>query len=92
MPNNTEREARRRQRRRSAVKTTGACAAVLLLAAVGTLWLQRTFWQEGVLARLLPYTALLYILLLPAMALSLRTKLNRIDEEERDVDDETDDD
>ena len=30
----------------------------------------------------MPYMALLYVLLLPALAISLRTKLRRIDEQE----------
>lgn len=77
MQNNT-----RSARRRAAIRTTALCCAVLIIAAIVTLWAQRTFWPEGVLARMLPYMAFLYILLIPAMGISLRTKLRRIDEEE----------
>lgn len=62
MQNNT-----RSARRRAAIRTTALCCAVLIIAAIVTLWAQRTFWPEGVLARMLPYMALLYILLIPAM-------------------------
>ena len=79
MQNNTDRKA---QRRRAAVKTTVTCAVVLVAAAIVTIWVQRTFFPEGVLARMMPYMALLYVLLLPALAISLRTKLRRIDEQE----------
>lgn len=77
MQNNT-----RSARRRAAIRTTVLCCAVLVVAAIVTIWAQRTFWPEGVLARMLPYMALLYILLIPAMGISLRTKLQRIDKEE----------
>ena len=76
MQNNT-----RSARRRAAIRTTVLCCAVLVVAAIVTIWAQRTFWPEGVLARMLPYMALLYILLIPAMGISLRTKLQRIDKE-----------
>ena len=56
--------------------------AVLVAAAIVTIWVQRVFFPEGVLARMMPYMALLYVLLLPALAISLRTKLRRIDEQE----------
>ena len=79
MQNNTDRKA---QRRRAAVKTTVTCAVVLVAAAIVTNWVQRVFFPEGVLARMMPYMALLYVLLLPALAISLRTKLRRIDEQE----------
>ena len=79
MQNNTDRKA---QRRRAAVKTTVTCAVVLVAAAIVTIWVQRVFFPEGVLARMMPYMALLYVLLLPALAISLRTKLRRIDEQE----------
>ncbi len=77
--NNTD---RRKLRRRAAIKTTAACAIVLVAAAVVTIWAQRTFFPEGILARMMPSMALLYILLLPAMAIGLRTKLRRIDQQE----------
>lgn len=79
MQNNTDRKA---QRRRAAVKTTVTCAVVLVAAAIVTIWVQRVFFPEEVLARMMPYMALLYVLLLPALAISLRTKLRRIDEQE----------
>ena len=79
MQNNTDRKA---QRRRAAVKTTVTCAVVLVAASIVTIWVQRVFFPEGVLARMMPYMALLYVLLLPALAISLRTKLRRIDEQE----------
>ncbi|WP_455581574.1 hypothetical protein [Dysosmobacter sp.] len=82
----------KQDRRRAAVRTTALCGAVLLCAAAGTLWTQRTFWPEGVLARLLPYTALFYLLLLPALAVSLRTKLRRIDLQEEEPSDQAHDD
>ena len=75
MQNNTDRKA---QRRRAAVKTTVTCAVVLVAAAIVTIWVQRVFFPEGVLARMMPYM----VLLLPALAISLRTKLRRIDEQE----------
>ena len=78
MPNNTD----RRTRRREAIRTTAACALVLVAAAAMTFTAQRLFFPEGFLARVLPCMAMLYILLLPAMAISLRTKLRRIDEQE----------
>ncbi len=59
MQNNT-----RSARRRAAIRTTVLCCAVLILAAIVTLWAQRTFWPEGILARMLPYMSLLYILLI----------------------------
>ena len=79
MPNNTD---RRTLRRREAIRTTAVCALVLVAAAIVTFAAQRLFFPEGFLARVLPYMAMLYILLLPAMAISLRTKLRRIDEQE----------
>ena len=79
MQNNTD---HKEQRRRAAVKTTVTCAVVLVVAAIVTIWVQRAFFPEGVLARMMPYMALLYVLLLPALAISLRTKLRRIDEQE----------
>ena len=79
MPNNTD---RRTLRRREAIRTTAVCALVLVAAAIVTFAAQRLFFPEGFLSRLLPYMAMLYILLLPAMAISLRTKLRRIDEQE----------
>ncbi|WP_295587612.1 hypothetical protein [uncultured Oscillibacter sp.] len=69
-------------RRKEAIRTTVLCGAVLIVAAIVTIWAQRTFWPEGILARMMPYMALLYILLLPALGISLRAKLRRIDEEE----------
>lgn len=69
-------------RRKEAIRTTVLCGAVLIVAAIATIWAQRTFWPEGILARMMPYMALLYILLLPALGISLRAKLRRIDEEE----------
>ena len=77
MQNNT-----RSARRRAAIRTTAISCAVLIAAASLTIWAQRTFWPEGILARMMPYMALLYILLIPAMGISLRTKLQRIDKEE----------
>lgn len=79
MQNNTD---HKEPRRRAAVKTTVTCAVVLVVAAIVTIWVQRAFFPEGVLARMMPYMALLYVLLLPALAISLRTKLRRIDEQE----------
>lgn len=71
-------------RRRKAMQSTALSAVILVLAAAGTLWLQRTFWPEGVLARLLPYTALLYILMLLPLAVSLRNRLKELEKGEED--------
>ena len=83
MPDNIDRDPRRARRRRT-VRSTLLSALILVLAAGLTLWLQRTFWPTGVLANLLPYTALLYILMLLPLAVSLRNRLKEIDKGEED--------
>ena len=80
MQDNTEKN--RKAQRRKVIRTTLLCAAVLVTAAVVTIWAQRTFWPEGILAEMLPYTALLYLLLLPALGICLKRRLERIDREE----------
>lgn len=82
MPSNTNDS--RPQRRKKAISSALLSGAILVLAAAVTLWAQRTFWPEGVLARLLPYNALLYLLLLLPLAVSLKNRLKEIDKGEED--------
>ncbi len=76
MPSDTD--ATFRQRRMELIRRTALSAAVLVIAALVTLWAQRTFWPEGVLADLLPYCSLLYLLMLPPLFLSLKRRLDAL--------------